>query len=100
MKHRHGKLTCLFCIDKLKQSVNPEKIQRRSTSLLTHLKGMLANWHCHYFGKNFLRIFYPYFYHGNVLLLHHYIFISSSRTASIVSILALIGYVAFSLGEL
>lgn len=29
MKQRHGKLTCLFCIDKLKQSFNPEKIKKK-----------------------------------------------------------------------
>lgn len=101
MKHRYGKLPCLLYIDKLKQSINTEKMQGRWTSLLTHLKGMLASWHCYYFGNNFFRIFYPCFYHGNVLLLGHYIyFFSPLRTDSVVSILALIGYVAFSFGGL
>lgn len=100
MKHRHGKLPWLFYIDNLKQSVNLEKIQERWPPLLTHLKGMLASWHCYYFGNNFFRIFYPCFYHGSVLLLGHYNFISSPRTVTVVSILALIGYVAFSFGGL
>ena len=100
MKHRHGKLPQLFYIDNLKQSVNPEKMQGRWTSLLTHLKGMLASWHCYYFGNNFFRNFYPCFYHGKVLLLGHYNFISSPKTITVVSILALVGYVAFSFGGL